>query len=131
MATLSLGIIVAPIIRLAAQSESPKSTAQTRIERIVLAEIKKQGIPGISVAVLNKRQVVFSKAYGMADVENHVPVTTRTRFRTASVAKPITATAAAILWQQGKLDLDVPVQRYCSAFPKNPGRLLRGSCSGI
>jgi CubicO group peptidase (beta-lactamase class C family) len=46
-------------------------------------------------------------------------VTTRSLFRTASIGKPMTATAVMQLWQEGKLDLDAPIQAYCPEFPPN------------
>jgi len=53
----------------------------------------------------------------MADLENSVPATSYTLYRLASISKPITATAAMLLWQRGTLDLDAPTQKYCPAFP--------------
>lgn len=115
--------------------QTPQSTLTSQIDNLVVGEVKRQGIPGLAIAVLSERRVVFSRAYGNEDVENQVPAGTGTLFRTASVAKPITATAAMILWQQGRLDLDVPIQRYCPAFPLKPwsitARQLLGHLSGI
>ena len=48
---------------------------------------------------------------------NAVPATADTRYRTASVAKPLTATIVMSLAEQGQLDLDAPVQRYCPEYP--------------
>jgi CubicO group peptidase (beta-lactamase class C family) len=53
----------------------------------------------------------------MADLESSVPATSHTLYRLASISNPITAKAAMLLWQRGKLDLDAPVQKYCPAFP--------------
>jgi serine beta-lactamase-like protein LACTB, mitochondrial len=74
--------------------------------------------PGIAVAVVLNGEEVWSEGFGMADLENNAPVTTQTLFRLASISKPITATAAMQLWEQGKLDLEVPIQKYCPAFPQ-------------
>jgi serine beta-lactamase-like protein LACTB len=131
IAKLVIGIVITPVLCVAAQAQAPKGTLKTQIDTVVKAEIKRQEIPGLSVAVLSKQRIVFSKAYGMADLENQVPVTTHSLFRTASVAKPITATAATILWQQGKLDLDAPIQRYCPAFPEKPWPITARQLLGI
>jgi CubicO group peptidase (beta-lactamase class C family) len=61
---------------------------------------------------------VWSEGFGMADLENSVPVTPQTLFRLASISKPITATAAMHLWELGKLDIESPIQKYCPAFPQ-------------
>jgi serine beta-lactamase-like protein LACTB len=116
IAMVSVGILTVPAISTAQVHES----VEARIEKIVTTEIKKEGLPEMSIAVLNAGRVAFSKSYGIADLENQVRVTTHTRFRTASVAKPISATAAMILSQQGNLDLDAPIQKYCPMFPQKP-----------
>jgi serine beta-lactamase-like protein LACTB, mitochondrial len=64
--------------------------------------------------------VIWSAGFGKADLEQDVPATAHSLFRTASVAKWFTATAAMRLVEQGKLDLDAPIQRYCPQFPEKP-----------
>ena len=73
--------------------------------------------PGLQVAVA-KDGYIWSAGFGLADIEQNVPVTSQSMFRTASVAKWFTAAAALRLVEDGKLDLDVPIQRYCPQFPK-------------
>jgi serine beta-lactamase-like protein LACTB, mitochondrial len=92
-------------------------------------------VPGLSAAVVLNGEPAWSEGFGMADLENNVPVTPQTLFRLASVSKPITATAAMQLWEEGKLDLEVPVQKYCPAFPQKDWpistRQLLGHLGGI
>ena len=57
---------------------------------------------------------------GFADVENQVAMTPDHRLRIASISKPMSVTAAALLWEQGKLDLDAPVQVYLPDFLPPP-----------
>jgi CubicO group peptidase (beta-lactamase class C family) len=94
-----------------------------------------QGIPGLSVSVVTGGELRWSGGYGEADVENDVTATPDTVYRLASVSKPITAVAAMQLAEQGKLDLDAPVQRYVPSFPQKPWpvttRLLLGHLAGI
>jgi CubicO group peptidase (beta-lactamase class C family) len=105
--------------------------AQMRIE----AAMARLGVPGVAVAVVAREQLVWSAAFGEADVENDVPVRTDTMFRLASVSKPITATAVLQLAERGRLDLDAPVQRYVPAFPEKPWtvtpRLLLAHLGGV
>ncbi len=77
-------------------------------------------VPGVSAAVVQNGEFVWSAGFGMADLENSVPATSKTLYRLGSISKPITATAAMELWERGKLDLDAPVQKYCPAFPQKP-----------
>lgn len=91
---------------------------------------------GIAVSVGVKGQIVWSEGFGYADVEQRVPVRpAKTRFRVGSIAKPLTTVAIAQLYEQGRLDLDAPIQRYIPTFPEKRGqittRLLAGHLAGI
>ena len=77
-------------------------------------------VPGLTVAVATGGQLRWSRGYGLSDVENSVPAKAATVYRTASVAKPITAVAAMQLAEQGLLDLDDAVQKYLPKFPVKP-----------
>ncbi|HEX6627474.1 MAG TPA: serine hydrolase domain-containing protein [Gemmatimonadaceae bacterium] len=102
---------------------------------ILLAGMRQSGIPGSSVTVLRNGRQIWSEGLGLADVENKVPVTTLTKFRIGSVSKPIAAVAMAALVQDGKLDLDAPIQRYVPSFPAKAypitARQLAGHLAGI
>jgi len=91
---------------------------QTKLEAGIAHFMAANSIPGVSVAVVENNTYEWSAGFGMADLENFVPATSQTLYRLASISKPITATAAMLLWQQHKLDLDAPVQKYCPAFPR-------------
>lgn len=89
-----------------------------QIEALISAEVRKQRIPGLSVAVVTDRQLRWSKGYGLSDVENNVAAKSATVYRLGSLSKPITATAVMELFERGRIDLDAPVQKYCPAFPE-------------
>ena len=105
------------------------------IQRLISVAISKDKIAGLSAVVVSQGRILYSGVFGEADVENHVPVTENSLFRTASVAKPITATAALALAAAGRLNLDAPIQDYCPAFPRKPwvitSRELLSHRSGI
>jgi len=88
-----------------------------RIDRYIEAQLKKQNIPGLAVAVVRDGAVTKARGYGVADVELNVPATERSVFQWASVTKQFTATAIMLLAQDGKLKLDDPVSRY---YPNAP-----------
>jgi CubicO group peptidase (beta-lactamase class C family) len=100
-----------------AGSEQLASKEKTQLETAISRFMTANSLPGVSVAVVDNGAVVWAAGFGSADLENSVPATSHTLYRLASIAKSITATAAMLLWQQGKLDLDAPVQKYCPAFP--------------
>jgi serine beta-lactamase-like protein LACTB, mitochondrial len=108
-----------------------RTLLQAAVSRFMAAN----SIPGVSVAVVEHDAVEWSAGFGTADLENFVPATSHTLYRLGSISKSITATAALLLWQQGKLNLDAPVQQYCPAFPQKEApittRELLGHLGGI
>ena len=87
------------------------------IEKIIIREMSRQHIPGLSIAIAIDSTIVWQNGYGFADIENLIPVTTSTKFRSASVGKPLTATAIMQLKEKGLIDLDATVQKYYPSFP--------------
>src|SRR5687767_10883400 len=73
--------------------------------------------PGCAAAVSLNGEVVFEKAFGLADLEHNVPNTTQTIFESGSVAKQFTAAALVLLQQDGKLSLDDPARKYIPELP--------------
>jgi len=100
-----------------AQQATLSAEKKSQIESAVKKFMVSNGVPGVSVAIVENGQYEWSGGFGAADLENSVPANAETLYRLASISKPITATAAMLLWQRGKLDLDAPVQKYCPAFP--------------
>jgi CubicO group peptidase (beta-lactamase class C family) len=72
--------------------------------------------PGTAVAVAVGDEIVWSTAFGYADVERHRPVSRATQFRVYEAAMPLTATIMERLADEGRLDLDAPLQRYLPGF---------------
>jgi serine beta-lactamase-like protein LACTB len=89
------------------------------ISRVASQAVETKRLAGLGAAVAKDDQV-WSAGFGKADLEQDVPVTTQSLFRTASVAKWFTATAAMRLVESGSLDLDKPIQQYCPQFPQKP-----------
>ncbi|XP_015928621.1 serine beta-lactamase-like protein LACTB, mitochondrial [Parasteatoda tepidariorum] len=86
--------------------------------RDILLRVKDEvGAPGIVVGVSVDGKTVWTEGFGYADVENRVLCTADTVMRIASISKSITMAAVAKLIEQGKLDLDKPIQEYVPSFP--------------
>ncbi len=83
------------------------------LERRVQAEMDASGVPGVALAIVQGRRVVFARGFGKtrSDAEG-LDVTPQTLFRIASVTKPLTGTAVLHLAETGKLALDTPVCAY-------------------
>ncbi len=134
----SIVIFLFVAVLAAAQQERPAALTpelRARVDQAALGFLANSGSPAVSIAVVEAGQIVYAGGYGFADLENQVPATAETRYRLASISKTFTAIAAMQLWQQGKLDLDAPIQKYCPAFPEKNApittRMLLGHLAGI
>ncbi len=101
----------------------------------VRAMMKNSKVPGVSVAVAMKGEIVWREAFGFADLDKKVNATAETKFGIGSITKSFTAALFARLMEKGKVDLDAPVENYLPQFPhKQKGltaRLLLGHLSGL
>jgi serine beta-lactamase-like protein LACTB, mitochondrial len=88
--------------------------------RLVRELIVEENLPGLSVAVGRGGAILWAEGFGWADVKGRIPVTPATGFRIGGVSQTLTAAAALLLHQRGRLDLDAPVQRYVPDFPVKP-----------
>jgi CubicO group peptidase (beta-lactamase class C family) len=79
-----------------------------------------QRVPGVQAAVYAGDAVAFSGAYGLADVENDVPLTEQHLFRIASHSKTFTGTAVLQLVEQGRLRLDDKVEQHVTEIVGTP-----------
>ncbi|MDQ3169985.1 MAG: beta-lactamase family protein [Acidobacteriota bacterium] len=88
-----------------------------RVDAYVTAEMARQKIPGLAVAIVRKGEPVKLEGYGFANVEHDVPVTPDTIFQSGSVGKQFTAAAVLLLVEEGKLALEDPLTKF---FPDAP-----------
>jgi CubicO group peptidase (beta-lactamase class C family) len=91
--------------------------AKDRIDSIVNDEIKKQRIPGISVAVIKDGKIVKSGGYGYANLELKVRATDHTVYQIQSVTKTFTSAAIMMLAEEGKLNIDDKLIKYLPDAP--------------
>jgi serine beta-lactamase-like protein LACTB len=130
-----LSVFVVLVTAIASATATPQAPAASPIDQAIEAEQRRLKIPGLSVAAVIDGKIVYDTAFGLADVENGVTATPTTRFRTASLAKPLTATGVMVLVERGRIDLDAPIQKYCPAFPQKEhtvtARLLLGHLAGV
>ena len=82
------------------------------VDRWVAFRREFRDIPGLVIAVRHADELALSKAYGFAQLDPPVPMTTRHIFRIASHSKTFTATAIMQLVERGRLRLDDPASAY-------------------
>ena len=78
----------------------------TAIDQFVKGEMELQRIPGLSLAVTINNELIFTRGYGMANVELRAPALAESVYEVASITKQFTAVAILLLTQDHKLALD-------------------------
>src|SRR5687768_4486865 len=92
-------------------AQAPSSDRQPRVDEI-FKEFTVPGSPGCTVAVYQDGKTVLSRAYGMANLDHDVRLTSSSIFHVASVSKQFTAAAILLLAQDGKLTLDDDIRKH-------------------
>ena len=115
---LARPIVVAALMWLPAVSASTLGETNQLARELIQRTMKEQRIPGLQIAVIKDDRVILSEAYGLANVENHVPATSTTLFPINSATKTFTGVAMMQLVEAGLVDLDAPVSRYLDDLPE-------------
>ena len=125
------GVVVSLAISIprAATAQAPDSVAAdariaavtASLTRFVEHERAQKGIPAISVALVSGNRVLWARGFGWADSLAGTAATANTVYRVGSVSKLFTDIAILRLVEQGRLNLDTPIQQYLPDFhPVNP-----------
>lgn len=86
----------------------PKAAIDDYIEK----NMAERDIPGLSLAIINQGEVVYTNSYGYAQMVTKKPVTSKTIFEGASISKPLFAYFVMTFVEEGQLDLDRPLHDY-------------------
>lgn len=90
--------------------------AITQFREIVLEELEKGILTGVSVALVDDQRVVLVDGFGMADKQRQIPADATTIYRVGSISKLFTAMSVMQMVEDGKLDLDAPITNYLPDF---------------
>ena len=82
------------------------------LDKFVAEQIRQRQIPGLSVAVVREGKVVKAAGYGFANLELRVPATPDTVYEIGSISKQFAAEAVMLLVEDGKLNLNDPINKY-------------------
>lgn len=134
---LLIGATAATLVTSKALGAAPKlkpatAKAASNYGKALFAESK---IPALSMAIAGRDGLLWSEAYGKADMELDVDARTTHLFMLSSVGKVLTATTVARMASRGLLDIDAPIERWLPDLPemhrKTTLRLLLTHRSGI
>lgn len=110
-----LAAIAFPAYNAAGQNDGPEHAASVA-ESELSAMLARSHTPGVGVAVARNGSVIYQAGFGMADLEQQVPVTDSTRFGIGSITKCLTSVAVFSLAEDGLLDVDAPLETYLPGF---------------
>ena len=109
----------APLVAQRAPSGTAVAASRDTVDRFVAAEMARKHIPGVALAVVREGRVVLAKGYGLANLEDSVPVTPQTVFKIGSVSKQFLATGIMLLAQEGRVGLDDEIGKYLAGTPES------------
>jgi len=109
-----------------AESVGMSSERLARIKPLLQRYVDEGKIAGIQTLIARKGKIVHFEQVGKLDLDTGSDLKDDSLFRIYSMTKPITTTAAMILYEEGKLRLDDPVEKYLPAF-KNQKVLIDGA----
>ncbi|HSQ54475.1 MAG TPA: serine hydrolase [Gemmata sp.] len=94
----------------------PYKDAVAALTGLIEHEVADKKLPALSVALVDDQRVVWAAGFGFQDREKKTPATAGTIYRVGSVSKLFTDVAIMQLVEEGKLDLDAPVEKYVPTF---------------
>ncbi|TFH04722.1 MAG: class A beta-lactamase-related serine hydrolase, partial [Spirochaetales bacterium] len=117
---------VAPTTGVPDPADHTVSSPLTGIEPLVRTFMRAHRIPGLTLGIVDRGEVVALIGFGVADVETRQPATPDTVFRAYSLAKVFTAIETVRLAQDGLIDLDSPIRDVLPEWPGLKGEETAG-----
>ena len=99
-----------------AEVDTDTNSLTATLDRLLTRLLEGYNVPGASIAIVHDGQLIWARGYGWADVGKKRQTMPNTIFAVKSLSKPFTAWAVMWLAEQGRLDLDVPIDQYLSRW---------------
>ena len=104
-----------PVRRNSAPDKTPQSDTFEEIDAHIERQMERLNVPGATLAIVEDDKIVHLRGFGQARPGGEAP-TPQTPFFIGSLTKSFTALAVMQLVEDGKVELDAPVQRYLPWF---------------
>jgi CubicO group peptidase (beta-lactamase class C family) len=104
-------------------AEQPDAAFE-QLSALITQKMSEYSVPGVAFGIVKAGRATV-RGFGVTNVDEPLPITPDTIFPVASISKTVTATAIMRLVEQGKLDLEAPVQRYLPGFRVQDERASR------
>ena len=108
-------ILLISLISLSSCKQQNKDTSVVELNNLsneIKAKMEENNLAGISIAVIEDYKIIWSKEFGVREVNTSEKIDENTAFSTASISKAFTATICLILDEQNIIDIDAPVHNY-------------------
>jgi len=115
-------LIVITVLSLNSQSVIYSQNFESKIDSL-LQEKYHPNAPGATFLISRNGNIVYKKAFGLANLELNLPVHTETVFEIASMTKQFTAISILMLAEKGKLNLDDDITKFIPDFPSNDHKI--------
>ncbi len=135
LAALAGNVAAPSLIRTVEKAATPTAPAKKKLGPPLLewptltalgqAMVDKKLTPGLSLSVMSAGVLLYSKGFGLANIEANAAATPQTEFRVASITKQFTAAAVLLLAEGGLLTLDDTLAKFLPAFPRAEKITLR------
>jgi CubicO group peptidase (beta-lactamase class C family) len=111
VALSTLFFAASALAQIPAQPPNPKVDA-------IFSAYDKPDSPGCALGVIRNGQFIYTRGYGMANLEHNIPLTSTTVFDIGSTSKQFTTSSILLLSQQGKLSLDDDIHKFIPELPQ-------------
>lgn len=104
--------VISPDIAATTSGASRYNQLKQEMSELIGNGMRKHKVTGMSVALVDDGEIVWAQGFGYQDKTQNIPATTNTLYKAGSISKLFAATAIMQLVEQGKVDLDAPIQTY-------------------
>ena len=119
ISTIVVVIVIVVIVVMRTAEKADYSSITGELSQLVQGAVEGAGVTGLSVALVDDQEIVWSEGFGYADKAEGVEATPETVYQVASISKLFTATAIMQLVEEGEIDIDQPLQTYVPEFSIN------------
>jgi CubicO group peptidase (beta-lactamase class C family) len=107
-----------PILMLVLLLTATVAVRADKIDDYLKAEMQKQHVPGLSLAVIKDGKTIKVEGYGLANVELNVPARPETVYKIGSISKQFIAAGIMLLVQEGQINLDDKISKFLEGTPE-------------
>jgi CubicO group peptidase (beta-lactamase class C family) len=118
----NLIVVIIILLSLGSPTKIYAQTLESSIDSLLNAKYTEDA-PGASFLISRNGNIIYKKAFGLANLELNVPMKTDNAFKIGSLTKQFTAISILMLMEQGKLNLDDEITKFIPDYPTNGNKI--------